>query len=218
MNYGAFQPSLWGSRVPKLESQPLIAAFEAQLQNPLHRLGRIVSKRSTRYALNFKKTAYNWLNYCRELPPCYNSAGRGVEHTKFGQLFFESETDQELGMLIGDGKLMLIYWFAIGDDFDVTRWNFTEFPMSVSQLTREQRLGLRALVSDLEGAMSANVQFKLNAGKRVGNFNLARCRDVTDRSDRLIASAIGFDRLWDDIELYYSQTVRTDFSDDLEEE
>ncbi|MCW5725610.1 MAG: Eco57I restriction-modification methylase domain-containing protein [Maricaulaceae bacterium] len=218
MSYGAFQPSLWGSRVPKLESQPLIAAYEAQLQNPQNRMDRIVSKRSTRYALNFKKTAYNWLNYCRELPPCYDSAGKRVEHTKFGRLFFESEEDQELGMLIANGKLMLIYWFAIGDDFDVTRWNFTEFPMSMSQLTREQRLGLRALVSDLESAMSANIQFKLNAGKRVGNFNLARCRDVTDRSDRLFASAIGFDRLWDDIELYYNQTVRTDFSDDLEEE
>jgi len=90
--------------------------------------------------------------------------------------------------------------------------------MSISQLTREERLGLRALVPELEDAMSANVQFKLNAGKKVGNFNLARCRDVTDRSDRLIASAIGFDRMWDDVEFYYSQTVRTDFSDVLEEE
>lgn len=218
MSYGAFRPSLWNNRIPKIESQPLIRAFENQLQNSLQRLDRVVSKRPTRHVLNFKKSAYNWLNYCRELPPCYDSSGGRIEHTKFGQIAFDRDLDMDLSMLIANGKLMLIYWFAIGDDFDVTRWNFTEFPISTSQFSRTQQSELLELVPELESAMLQNVQFKLNAGKKVGNYNLARCREITDKSDFIIANAIGFGDIWDDIELYYYQTVRTDFGDEPEED
>ena len=218
MAYGLFKPSLWSNRIPKLESQALIAAFENQLQDQKNRLERIVSRRTTRHILHFKKSAYNWLNYCRELPPCYDRSGGLIEHTKFGQIAFERQLDLELSLLIANGKLMLIYWFAIGDDFDVTRWNFTEFPMHTDQLSPNEQSELISIASELEVAMISNVQFKLNAGKRVGNYNLARCRDVTDRSDRLLASAIGFGDIWDQIDLYYYQTVRTDFGDVPEEE
>lgn len=218
MSYGAFQPALWSNRIPKIESQGMILAFEAQLENRQRRLERIVSRRPTRYILHFKKSAYNWLNYCRDMPPCYDSSGALIEHTKFGQIAFDQSSDQELSLLIANGKLMLLYWFAIGDDFDVTRWNFTEFPMDLAQLTPHQKSALRDFVPTLESAMIENVQYKLNAGKKVGNYNLARCRDITDQSDKIIASAIGFDALWDDIELYYYQTVRTDFGGDPEDD
>jgi len=216
MSYGMFRPLLWNNRIPKIESQPLIDAFENQLQNSLQRLDRVVSKRPTRHVLNFKKSAYNWLNYCRELPPCYDSSGRRIEHTKFGQIFFDRNLDMNLSMLIANGKLMLIYWFAIGDDFDVTKWNFTEFPASTFEFSKAQRSELQKIVPELESAMLQNVQFKLNAGKKVGNYNVARCREVTDKSDSIIAEAIGFGSIWEEIELYYYQTVRTDFGDEPE--
>ena len=59
--------------------------------------------------------------------------------------------------------------------------------------------------------MKDAVQFKRNAGKRVGNYNLARCRSITDVSDRLFLDALDAGDLWEEIELYYAQTVRTDF-------
>ena len=65
--------------------------------------------------------------------------------------------------------------------------------------------------------MVQNASFKLNAGKRVGNYNLAKCRTVTDKSDLIIARSLGFLEVWEDIELYYTQVVKTDFSDDDEE-
>jgi hypothetical protein len=66
----------------------------------------------------------------------------------------------------------------------------------------------------LETAMKEAVSFKLNAGKKVGNYNLARCRQVTDESDAIFAKAFGFEYVWEDIELLYAQCVRTDFSED----
>ena len=60
--------------------------------------------------------------------------------------------------------------------------------------------------------MSKAVQFKRNAGKNVGNYNLALCRHVTDVTDRLFLDAANAPDLWDELELYYAQVVRTDFS------
>jgi hypothetical protein len=61
--------------------------------------------------------------------------------------------------------------------------------------------------------MRGAIQYKVNAGRRVGNYNLAKCRHVTDKSDSIIAKALGLSSVLDDVELYYAQTVKTDFSD-----
>ena len=100
----------------------------------------------------------------------------------------------------------------IGDDFDVTKWNFATFPINADAISLGQRAELLELSLALDQAMSRNVTFKLNAGKKVGNHNLARCRDVTDQSDRIFAAAFGLSHVWEDIELMYAQVVKTDFS------
>ena len=107
----------------------------------------------------------------------------------------------------------MVFWFAVGDDFHVTRWSFGDFPTDLSSLSEQQRTNLLARVPELEQAMEAAVQFKLNAGRRVGNYNLAKCRDVTDQSDCILAEALGFGDVWEDIELYCAQTMKTNFSD-----
>jgi hypothetical protein len=85
-------------------------------------------------------------------------------------------------------------------------------------LSEQQRTKLLAIAPQLEKAMEAAIQYKLNAGRRVGNYNLAKCRDVTDQSDLILAEVLGFAGIWEDIELYYAQTMKTDFSDDNNQE
>ena len=111
-----------------------------------------------------------------------------------------------------NGKLTFCFWAAVGDDFDVTASNFSDFPLDLAALPAETRQALLRTVPRLERAMSKAVQFKRNAGKNVGNYNLALCRDVTDVTDRLFLDAVNANNLWDEIELYYTQCVRTDFS------
>ena len=216
LEYAPFQPALWKNRIPKLNTAALALAFEKALGPATRTLDFSTSPRATKHVLHFKKSAYNWLNFCRAMPPCYEGNKR-VEHTKFGEIYFPDLATCELALLLSNGKLMMIYWFAIGDDFDVTRWNFADFPADLSAFSEKQRKTLLACVPKLEQAMEAAVQFKLNAGRRVGNFNLAKCRNVTDQSDLILAEAFGFADVWQDIELYYAQTMKTDFSDDDEE-
>ena len=212
LQYTVFEPELWGSRIPKLNSPTISGAFAKLFRSTSIRLGTHKAPRPTGHVLYFKKTAYNWLNFCRRQPPCYDSQGNAVPHTKFGRVYFPDNQSLELAMLLANGKLMLVYWFAVADDFDVTHWNFADFPIDFRRLEPNHRKRLLELTSELEGAMHENTQFKLNAGKRVGNYNLAMCRRITDRSDAIFLDALGIIDAWDDVELYCAQAVRTDFS------
>jgi hypothetical protein len=67
------------------------------------------------------------------------------------------------------------------------------------------------LVRPLEAAMRRALSFKRNAGRRVGTYNLAKCREVTDRSDGILAAHLGVADVWDEVELLYRQTVKTEW-------
>ena len=216
LQYTLFHPELWHGRIPKINLPTVADAFNELLRPPSTRVEALTSRKPTRHTLYFKKTAYNWLNFCRQKPPCYDKDGALVPQTKFGQIYFEKEQDRDLLMLLANGKLMLVYWFIVADDFDLTRWNFTDFPFDLARLDAQDRTQLLRLVPELERAMVANTQFKLNAGKRVGNYNLAKCRDITDQSDSIFLRALGLSKAWHGIELYYAQTVRTNFASDEE--
>ena len=212
LEYVSFDPMLWQHRIPKLNSSSLANAFERLLSSQNRKIERIIARRKTRHVLHFKKTSYNWLNFCREMPACYDKKGRSIPHTQFGQLYFMDSTVRQLAMLLANGKLMLAFWFINGDDFHVTRWNFADFPTNFEYLSEEQIVELIKVVPLLETAMINKTQFKLNAGRKVGNYNLAKCREITDISDKIFCKAFGLCNVWEEIELYYAQVVRTDFS------
>jgi hypothetical protein len=162
--------------------------------------------------LHFKKSAYNWLCFCDELPPCYDSEDRRIDHTEFGNASFKTAIDRDLALLLANGKLQFMWWSIVGDDFHLAVWMFADLPVDLAKLDAPTRARLRPLAKQLKEAMAENVSFKLNAGKRVGNYNLARCRHVTDKSDAIFAEALGLEGVWEEIELLYGQIVKTDFS------
>lgn len=213
LEYTHFDPVLWKYRIPKLNSAPLAKGFENLLKKK-KTLDAVTSSHATRHVLHSKKTAYNWLNFCRELPPCYDAQERPVPHTQFGQIYFESLQACQLAMLLANGKLLLIFWIVIGDDFHVTHRNFTDFPLDLKHVQKTNGIELLRNFPHLEAAMANALQFKRNAGKMVGNYNLARCREITDESDRIFCETLELSDAWEEIELYYVQTVRTDFQSD----
>lgn len=211
LSYATFSAQLWKGRIPKLNTQNLIGAFERYLSPTARTIESSISGRATAHALNFKKTAYNWLSFTHDEAPCFDTKGKRTPQTKYGAIHFPNEEDRDLAFLILNGKIQLGFWVAIGDDFDVTKWMFAELPLGLDRLQPLVRQKLKAFVPELKVAVEAAVQYKLNAGKRVGNYNLAKCRTVTDKSDLLLAKSFGMDDVWDDIELLYVQTVKTNF-------
>lgn len=215
LHYAHYNPGAWGGRIPKLGTQGLVDAFErAKGQNRTLAHGLATNTSGDR--LFFKKTAYNWLNFCREMPPCYDARGKPVSQTKFGAVCFINQRACDIAFLLLNGKITFCYWIAVGDDFDLSRWMFADLPIDVNSVPQAAARSLVKVAAELDRAMREAISFKLNAGKRVGNYNLAKCRHITDRSDHKFARLFGFEEVWEDIELLYVQSVRTDFA--LEED
>lgn len=177
-------------------------------------MGDYLVKHTRLYPLGYKKSAYNWLCFCMKEPPCYDAAGKLSPQTQYGLEYARDASTRNVLLLLLNGKIMYAHWVFVGDDFHVTQWMFATLPFDLDCLSRVQRSELDRLALELDRQMKENLVFKLNAGKRVGSYNLARCRSVTDQSDAILARAMGLDGAWDDIELLYAQTVKTNFADE----
>ena len=106
-----------------------------------------------------------------------------LQHLIVGEVSFDNATTRDQAHTLLNGKIGLLWWAIVGDDFHVTLSNFATIPFPIEKVaTHGDKLG-EALRAALEAAMQANLVFKLNAGKQIGNYNLAKCRDISDKSD-----------------------------------
>ena len=218
LSYAAFNPNLWKHRIPKLNTQGLIDAFEKNLVPGGRTIEATMNRHATAHALHFKKTAYNWLSFTHEEAPCFDAEGKRVPQNEYGQINFQSADDRDMAFLLLNGKIQLAFWIAIGDDFHVTKGNFADLPLVPGQLTPEVQTRLKAIVPELSAALEDAIVYMPQFGKQIGNYNLAKCRPVTDQADRIYAQAFGLAPVWDDIELLYAQTVKTNFEDDTDDD
>jgi hypothetical protein len=212
LQYAEFSPDLWGGLIPKISQQGLLSSLEkALIDFPI--LDALRPKRPTTQRLYFRKSAYNWVSFSFEPAPCYDSSGNLIRASDSGEISFDNARVRDLAHTLLNGKIGLIWWAVVGDDFHVTLSNFASMPFPVewaSRLTDEELRGHR---SALEAAMQKNLVFKLNAGKRIGNYNLAKCRDVSDVSDLFWAKALGLQNVQEELDLAYAQLVKTDFGE-----
>ena len=218
LRYAPYDAVPYKGLVPKLGSAVLARAFETCLATTKKTMGVFFSGGKTEHVLYFKKSAYNWLNFCRKLPPCFDSTGKAIEHTQFGAIAFRDAETRDLAFLLLNGKLMFSFWAAMADDFHLATWTLAGFPIDLDAMSATIRSRLLAMPDKLEAIMEENTSFKLNAGKRIGNYNLAKCRHFTDQSDLIFASILGIADHWQDIELMYTQIVKTDFTNDNDSE
>ena len=214
LNYSRFLPMSFGGLVPKIGSARILSMFDALHESDDYRFSSEFAVGDKRYPMHFKQTAYNWITFCVEKPPAYDHRHRRIPQTKYGSVYFTSKEHRDLSLFLTNGLLMFTWWIAIGDDFDVTKSNFSSAPFGPRQLSDEQKELLLFAVPDLVNAMQRNLVFKLNAGIKIGNYNLARCRHVTDKSDKIFLDGIGFGDLWEDIQLEHALVVRTSFEND----
>ena len=214
LSYSPFSPQAFDGLIPKIGSARLLQGFQSLLTNDDYRLKHALASSGDEHHLHFKQTAYNWLTFCVEQPPVVGADGKPLPQTMYGTVNFSTEQDRDLSTLLTNGKLMFVWWIGVGDDFHLTRGNSADAPFGPGRLSDVHRRMLLELLPALWDSMAENVVFKLNAGKNIGNFNLARCRHVTDKSDKIWLEALGMSDLWEEVELEHSLVVRTSFEDE----
>ena len=166
------------------------------------------------YMLGFRTNAYNWLPVFVDIPPAEDAQGRPTKQTKIAAIWFSDSHDRDLALSLLSSRWAYVWWAMVGDDFDVTGGGLLTTPLP--RITPESRTKALQLVEKLRFVTRQNIAWKLNAGKKIGNWYMPGARDVVEELDTLwgyyfMPDSHPEDRLRWLSEAYYF-TVRTDLT------
>ncbi|WP_423916835.1 Eco57I restriction-modification methylase domain-containing protein [Candidatus Poriferisodalis sp.] len=124
------------------------------------------------------------------------------EHQNSGQFSFESPSQRDAALLILAGRWGYLWWLIYSDEFNVTDGVLAAFPGGLNRLLAKgstDHAGFTAaqriydFASALKSEMPRHTAWKLNAGVRVGRYNMLECRAITDEADLFLAQAWGIE-------------------------
>jgi hypothetical protein len=150
------------------------------------------------HELGFKTTALYYLSIYIDEPPAWTLRGRRVPQTKVGSLRFTTPNERDLAFSLLSGRLCAWWWSATGDDFDVTSSLLESFPIGIDQVASIAPQ-LLTIARRLRAEQPKHPLVTKYAGKEMGNYDMSRCRHITDQSDRLILEHLGLGEYWPDI-------------------
>ncbi len=156
------------------------------------------STRRSGLPVGFKDIALYYLSVFVEDPPCWTIDGVRVAQPSVSHLFFETEDDQETAHLLLAGRLACWWWGSVGDDFHVTKGLLESVPIGLPDIAGTRR-DLRRLAKRLRAEQPKHPLVTKYAGKEMGNYDMSRCRHITDKSDRLVLEHLGLGEYWSDI-------------------
>jgi hypothetical protein len=192
----------------------VVPMFNSRAEWAFARKGRTLGVHFARHAthpLYFKQNAYNWIVLTPEAPPCFDERGKAIPQSEQGVLRFDSEAHRRYAALLGSGRLFFANWLVYGDEFHVTKGMFESFPIDFGRLEDVERKRLDEIYCTFEQRLENTVQFKLNAGKKVGSFNTSALWPLLDESDKIFARLLSDDpeTLLDAVMHHVTTTIKT---------
>ena len=152
--------------------------------------------------LYFKTVAQYYLSVFVNPPPSLNPLTGQPAVTKskrVGCLHFANDRTRDLALLILAGRWGYLWWMMYGDEFHVTRSTLVAFPGDIERLSTSpagdmELMSLLALSRVLQDEMPNHLAWQINAGVKVGRYNMLKLRHITDEADWLLAKAWGLTR------------------------
>jgi hypothetical protein len=175
----------------------------------------------TNNKLYFKQSAYNWAAISKKPAPCYDGKGKKIAQSKVGDISFKDGNIQTYLMLLLNGKLFFSYWLIYGDEFDVTKDDILSIKVPFDLLCEDDKAVLKQLAEEFVNDLNSTVQYKLNAGKKVGTYNTSKLWHITNQSDLVFLKYLcdNPQEVFQAVETHISQTVLTGKeSGEMEEE
>ncbi len=149
-------------------------------------------------ALGFKQTALYYLSVFVDEPPAWLPNGERTPQTMVGWLRFESDQERDVAAVLLAGRLSVWWWAVTGDDFHVTAGLLKSFPIPLESLSPSWP-DLIELAAELRAEQPKHPIVTLYARKEMGNYDMLRCRHVTDRADELVLETLGLGEYWPEI-------------------
>ncbi len=160
---------------------------------------------SSNSGLVYKVVAHYMLGVSEEPPPTVDDRTGQPAHPvgRYGRLHFPSERHRDLALMVLTGRWAYLWWMMYGDEFHVTKSLLAAVPCDIERLATSppsdmelvslvNRLLDTAVALKLE--MPQHLAWQLNAGLRVGRYNMLKLRHITDEADWLLAQAWGLTR------------------------
>jgi len=173
-----------------------ISNFNSALRSQGGSVG--MSTRRTGESLGFKLTALYYLSIFVDEPPSWTIRGRRIPQTKVGKVRFENADDRDVAFILLAGRTALWWWAATGDDLDVTVDLLESFPVGIEALSGIKK-DLIKIAKKLRAEQPKHPIVTKYAGKEMGNYDMSRCRHITDQADQLILEHLGLGEYWPDI-------------------
>lgn len=137
--------------------------------------------------LYYKKVGYNFLSVTNVIPPAFNNGGKHVSQTEIGSIKFQRSYYKYI-QLLSCGKFYLSKWLTYGDDFHLTGGNLSSFSFPFDSISEGDKDTLNHLYDEFSKNLPSTIQYKLNAGIKVGTFNTSALWSITDKSDLIFLS------------------------------
>ena len=186
------QKGVW----PFVDSKPLADALGKMIADN-NALAELTVKHSE-YSIAYKRVAQYMLGVSDVPPPTKG----GATTERYGYFYFENADERDIALISLAGRWGYLWWYVFSDEFHVTRSTLAAFPGDIKRLAHDYAEGnpapgdmkLESLVELsrlLQEEMPRHLAWKVNAGIKVGRYNMHACRHITDEADLILA------QLWD---------------------
>lgn len=169
--------------IPMLDSEVIQSIYE---NRKVYNIASLEDN-FTGKSLYYKKVGYNFLSISPIIPNSLDADGNQIEQSELGCIKLQAEYSRFI-QLLSCGKLFLSKWLTYGDDFHLTVKDIISFSFPFDEISTEDKDTLNSLYDEFCEKLPSTIQYKLNAGIKVGTFNTSLLWDITDKSDMIFLS------------------------------
>ena len=190
---------------PFADGETVAQAFAHMVQNQKP-INDVVVRRSD-IKLGFKKTALHMLGVYDDEPPTVDPKTGATLSTESSWMHFDSAAHRDLALLLLAGRWGFNWWLMCDDSFHVNIGVLSAMPAGIRYLASlsmgdsadaENAKQLLSLALELKLEMPEHLEWKLHAKKKVGKYNMLKCRPITDEADLLLAKLWGVENAYDE--------------------
>ena len=175
-------------------------------------LGLAVSKKATKFRIGHKKIANYWLSVFTIDPPALDAKRKPVPQKVVSDIYLQSEADMFVVLAIAASKLMFLWWIFTADMFNVKSTTFTSFPLKVTDLRSDSYSLLEQVGRELNEHLATpgdHILWTPYAGEWYGNYDLTKCRYITDRADAVLLEELELGGAEEAIEVEYRNYMKS---------
>jgi hypothetical protein len=171
------------------------------------------------HPLFYKAVAYNKISAFIEPPPVEDSDGNPAQTSMLKVMWFNSEDTRDIALTLFVSRWMFAWWAMYGDDNHVTQENLLSFPINVSEISSLDKKTLLSLAKRLHKQMTLNVNWKKNAGLKIGSWDMSSSKELLGEIDKAWAEILKLSSHLEELQYQFFSTVKTDiFADEIVEE